>query len=318
MEPPPKPHDELERLTTLYALDVLDTLPSEPVERVVRMARRIFQVPTALVTFIDDERQWVMSGLGEPCDLDRSTSFCGYAILGPDVMTVPDAKADPRFSDNPFVAADASLRFYAGAPLTLGGRRIGTICLFDNEPRDLSEDEREILRDLASTVESELLAGYLAVVDELTGLYNRRGFVRICDQLLHLAERHGEPVTLFTLDLDGLKAVNDQHGHAAGDAVLKAAANRLRAAFRASDTIARVGGDEFNVLCYGPCDAEAVAARVGAPGLRSAQEPTVPRFSVGHVTSVAGTPRSVTALLPVADARMYADKAAHRRAAAAP
>lgn len=313
MEAAPKPPDELVRLTTLYALDILDSVPSEAIERVARMARRIFHVPFALVTFIEDERQWVMAGFGGPCDLDRSTSFCGHVLLGPDVMTVPDTTQDRRFADNPFVVSGPAFRFYAGAPVTLGTRRVGTICLLDDKPRDLSEDERELLRDLAGTVESELLAGYLAVVDELTGLYNRRGFVRILEQVLRLAERHDEPVTLFALDLDRLKAVNDEQGHAAGDALIRSGADLLRRTFRASDTIARVGGDEFNVVCYGACDPESLAARFD-----EATDPAGPRFSLGYVTAEPGAPRSVADLLVAADARMYEDKAERREAAAAP
>jgi GAF domain-containing protein len=155
VEPPPKPVDELERLAALFALDILDTAPGEAVERITRMARRIFHVPFALVTFIEDERQWVMTGLGGPCDFERSTSFCGHVLLGPELMAVSDARQDPRFADNPFVEADHGVRFYAGAPLTLGGRRVGTFCLYDDKPREFSEDDAEILKDLAASVEAE-------------------------------------------------------------------------------------------------------------------------------------------------------------------
>src|SRR5579863_5829138 len=107
----------MQRLTTLFSLDILDTAPSESIDRYTRMAKRIFRVPTALVTFIDDERQYVMSGFGAPCDLPRSTSFCGYAILGSEVMVVNDTTKDDRFADSPFVGDPPMVRFYAGAPI---------------------------------------------------------------------------------------------------------------------------------------------------------------------------------------------------------
>jgi diguanylate cyclase (GGDEF)-like protein len=131
--------------------------------------------------------------------------------------------------------------------------------------------------------------------------------------MLPLADRHGEPVTIFALDIDGLKEVNDRHGHAAGDALIAAGADLLRGTFRASDTIARVGGDEFGVLCYGSCDAEAIRDRLAAPD----DDPSSPRFSVGSATSAGGAPHELEALLAAADARMYEDKTTRRRSAVA-
>ncbi len=313
MEGARKPDDEIERLAALYALDILDSGTRESIDRVTRMARRIFNVPIALVTFIDDERQWVMSGFGSPCDLPRSTSFCGYAILSDEVMAVPDTTRDPRFADSPFVDADPSIRFYAGAPLTLGGYRVGTICVFDEKPRELSDDETELLKDLAGSVESEFASAHRAVVDELTGLYNRRGFHSAGGQLCKLAERNAVPITVFAFDIDDLKTVNDRDGHAAGDALIEGFAGRLRSTFRASDTLARMGGDEFAALVYGPCDTGVVIERLsGAAGNELEGSDAIPRFSTGWVTSEPGEATSLRALLEAADKQMYADKQARK------
>jgi diguanylate cyclase (GGDEF)-like protein len=303
--PAPKPDDEVERLTTLFSLDILDTEPSESIDRYTRMAKRIFHVSTALVTFIDDERQYVMSGFAAPCDLPRSTSFCGYAILGSDVMVVNDTTKDERFADSPFVGETPMVRFYAGAPITIGGRRVGTFCVFDDKPHEMTDDETELLKDLATSVESEFASARLAVVDELTGLYNRRGFQRAAEQLLHLADRNDEPITVFAFDIDDLKGVNDREGHAAGDLLITAAADELRATFRASDLIARVGGDEFHVFVYGACDAQAVVARLFEA--RSAGEPGS-ALSLGWASAEPGARREVGELLAAADLQMYVDK----------
>lgn len=297
MEPAPKPDDELQRLAALYALGVLDSQPDESIDRVTRMA---------LVTLIDDDRQWVMSGFGDPVDLPRSTSFCGYAILGPEVLTVSDTTKDHRFADSPFVTSDPSIRFYAGAPLSFAGQRVGTICVLDERPRELSEDDVELLKDLAGTIEAEFAHARLAVVDDLTGLYNRRGFLRAAGQLLALAQRNAAPVTVFTFDLDGLKTVNDREGHAAGDALIVDAARLLSHTFRSSDLVARVGGDEFSVLACGPCDPDAIVRRLAEVGSGG------PVLSVGWAVRDAGSEPSLPELLAEADAKMYADKASRR------
>ncbi|HEV2361151.1 MAG TPA: sensor domain-containing diguanylate cyclase [Acidimicrobiales bacterium] len=309
MEAPPKPDDEVERLAALYALDILDSEPRESLDRITRMAKRIFKVPLALVTFVDDERQWVMSGMGGPVDAERATSFCGYAILDSGVMTVNDTKLDDRFVDSPFVVSEPSLRFYAGAPLTLAGYRVGTFCLFDDHPRELTEDEMAVLVDLAGSVEADFASAQLAVVDELTGLYNRRGFNRAAEQLFKLADRNGASISVFAFDLDGLKTVNDQEGHAAGDELIVRAADLLRETFRGSDILARVGGDEFSGLVYGPCDPGAMITR-----LAEAAESGGPRISSGWATSRPGSDASLSELLAAADEGMYQDKNTRRAA----
>jgi diguanylate cyclase (GGDEF)-like protein len=115
-------------------------------------------------------------------------------------------------------------------------------------------------RELASRERVERGLKKLAMVDELTGLFNRRGFVEHAGGVLDLAGRIGRPAVLFFVDVDGLKAINDRHGHAAGDLTLAGAARILQLTFRSSDVIARIGGDEFAVLAL-------VDARDGGEGI---------------------------------------------------
>jgi diguanylate cyclase (GGDEF)-like protein len=167
-------------------------------------------------------------------------------------LVIPDTWKDARFADNPLVTDEPHIRFYAGHPIhSPSGLRVGTLCLIDSEPRHFSEEDRNALQDLASIVDQELGLLQRATIDELTGLYNRRGFFEIGNSILALCRRRGESATLIGIDLDGFKSVNDTYGHERGDQVLRIFGNLLRSHFRTSDVIARVGGDEFAVLCAG-------------------------------------------------------------------
>ncbi len=161
----------------------------------------------------------------------------------------------------------------------------------------------------------------LSLVDELTGLNNRRGFVTIAEEQLRLARRTGQGLAVAFVDLDGMKRINDSLGHEAGDQALLATAAILRSAFRISDVIARLGGDEFVVLAIG-VNAEAISKLLCR--LRetlddhNARAPTEPRlsFSVGvaHYDPATATSASVEELIAEADAAMYADKKQRRAA----
>lgn len=152
------PPDEADRLAALQALEILDTPPEERFDRVTRLAADLFEVPIALVSLIDSNRQWFKSCFGlETRQTPRSISFCGHAILSDSALVIPDAKADPRFADNPLVTAEPFIRFYAGKPVSSAdGRRMGTLCLIDRKPKQLSSGQLDRLSDLASIVEDEL------------------------------------------------------------------------------------------------------------------------------------------------------------------
>jgi len=169
METPVSPPDsdldaETIRLRTLEQYNVLDTPPSEAFDNITRLATRVFEVPIAMINFIDREHQWCLSSHGLSLEKTaRETSFCARAIEQKDVMVVPDAREDDRFADNPLVTGEPHIRFYAGAPLTApNGSRLGTICLIGDEPRSFSEKKRETLTDLAGVVMDELTLRHYA------------------------------------------------------------------------------------------------------------------------------------------------------------
>ena len=306
---------ESDRIQALHDLNVLDSPPEERFDRLTRLARALFDVPIALVSLVDSNRQWFKSNDGlESRETSREWSFCSHAIAKGEMLVVRDALNDVRFRDNPLVLEDPSIRFYAGQPIVApGGAHIGTLCIIDREPRDLSQDEQELLADMANLVEREFATLRLAMIDELTGISNRRGFKMLARQALGMCRRTKRPATLLVFDLDGFKAINDTLGHAQGDATLVSFSTEILAHFRDSDVVARLGGDEFCVLLSG-ASAGQVSGTLEKLATRFAtrnegRDPGAHvRYSVGSADYDPERHESVTDLVQDADDMMYVDK----------
>jgi len=150
----PIPDDEPRRLARLAEYDLLDSVPEPAFDRVAAVAARIFDVPTALISLVDADRQWFKARIGCPLDeTPRDIAFCAHAVAARETLVVPDATADPRFAANPLVTDEPGIRFYAGAPLmTDDGHALGTLCLIDTRPRAFDDRSRQILEGLAETV----------------------------------------------------------------------------------------------------------------------------------------------------------------------
>ena len=147
------------RLQALASLNMLDTPREERFDRLVRLTRKMFDVPTAVVSLIDEDRWWVKAeaGLDGITEVPRSQSMCTHTVDADAALVVTDPEHDHRFRDNPFVTAADGVRFYAGEPLhTPSGVAVGTLCIVDTKPRELTEAQLEILRALADFVETEL------------------------------------------------------------------------------------------------------------------------------------------------------------------
>ncbi|WP_310566740.1 sensor histidine kinase [Hydrogenophaga sp.] len=152
---PPRPEREAERLARLRDFGVLDTLPEQAFEDITALASSICGTPMALISLIDEKRQWFKSVKGmDTRETDRDMAFCAHAILQPyDMMEVPDAQQDWRFKDNPLVMGAPNIRFYAGMPITTpDGLALGTVCVADREARQLTDTHRSALQSLASLV----------------------------------------------------------------------------------------------------------------------------------------------------------------------
>ena len=154
----PLPFNERERLQELRRYAILDTPPEPAFDRITRLVAKLLNVPISIVTLVDEERQWFKSSCGVPMqETSRELSFCAHAILCNEMMVVSDLAHDKRFLDHALVKGEPHVRFYAGAPLrSAGGFNLGTLCVVDVQPRELSAGELEILGDLSAVVADEL------------------------------------------------------------------------------------------------------------------------------------------------------------------
>lgn len=250
MLPPDIPDTEDERIAELRSLLLLDSSPEERFDRITRVAKHLFDVPIALVSLVDTDRQWFKSCVGlDASETGRDVSFCGHAILGNHVFVVENALKDIRFSDNPLVLGGPEIRFYAGAPIAMpSGNKLGTLCIISNEAKEFGPDQQELLHDLSKIVINELVSQQAATLDVLTGIHNRRGFDMLATKTIANCARYGWKTTLVYFDLNRFKEINDTFGHQAGDQALIDFSELLSKIVRESDIIARLGGDEFVVM----------------------------------------------------------------------
>jgi len=152
-----KPNEE-SRLAALCSYSILDTLPEKEFDDIVRLVSAICDVPTALVSLVDADRQWFKARTGmEAEQTSRDASFCAHALGQQELFIVPDAALDERFAANPLVTGSPHIRFYAGAPLvTPEGEALGTLCAIDSKPRTLTGEQQEALMILSRQVMAQL------------------------------------------------------------------------------------------------------------------------------------------------------------------
>jgi GAF domain-containing protein len=155
---PTIPQNETERLASLRSLKLLDTPAEERFDRITRIAAKLLNIPMTQINLVDADRVWVKSSHGiDMKENPRSTSFCGHTINGNQIMEVSNAKEDERFRDNPAVTGDPFISFYAGMPIAgPTGLNVGTLCVLDKTPRVLSQEEKQLLKDLAEWAEIEI------------------------------------------------------------------------------------------------------------------------------------------------------------------
>nr|WP_255783861.1 diguanylate cyclase [Lysobacter chinensis] len=277
---------EAGRQAALDAYDVLDTAPEQAFDDIVRLAATVCGTPGALISLIDRDRQWFKARLGvDVVQTPRDEAICDHAIRIPErLLEVPDVRADRRFSRICLEVDGWPLRFYAGMPLrSPDGHALGTICVLDAVPRELSEVQRDGLQVLArqtqhllelrryANEQRRLLAEREAFTlrleearadlqrrneqlehrahhDQLTGLMNRVGLAQLRQRPEAIARLTGAPYSLMLIDVDHFKQVNDRHGHLLGDRALQAVADAVAATVRSSDIAVRYGGEEILVV----------------------------------------------------------------------
>jgi len=200
LKTPSLPHNEVNRLEFLKSLNILDSLPEQGFDDLTSLASDICKTPIAIITLVDETRQWFKSKIGlAATETPRDISFCGHAILGDDIFEIPNALDDDRFNDNPLVTGDPNIRFYAGIPLISSNKyALGTLCVIDRQARELSAEQRTALKKLANLVETLIDTRIQSMkLEEMSvALFDKTAFL---NTLLSSAD-----ASIISTDLNGL------------------------------------------------------------------------------------------------------------------
>ncbi|WP_150290731.1 sensor domain-containing diguanylate cyclase [Sphingobium estronivorans] len=314
----PKLMDEPARLAALDRYEVLDT-PREPgFDRITDLVRSVLGVPISAVSLVDEDRQWFKSLAGlDASETPRNVAFCDYTIRQRAPMVIADAREDARFCDNPLVTGDPNIRSYAGVPLeTPDGYNIGSLCAIDTVPREFDPGQIAILHNLAALVVEQLELRRIAERDHLTGALTRRAFLSEMNRAVALFERHQRPASLLLFDIDHFKQINDNHGHPVGDRVIRSIARLCAGLQRPSDSLGRLGGEEFGILLPETGEADAAkAAQRFCEAIAATEIPGTPALRVTVSFGVAearGDWSTCESWLAVADMALYEAKRSGR------
>ncbi len=329
----PRPADEAARLATLRRYQVLDSGSEPEFDLLAELAAQACDAPYAFISLVDAERVWYKAGHGRPpAERARDEDYCAWTVLEDELLHVPDLQRDPRTATMALTHQPPGYRMYCGANLVAAdGRRLGALCVLDTRSRQLSDEQQQRLKRLARLVvalmelrlrDRELKHALgtlqqLASEDALTGLLNRRALMEALQREVQRSQRFKSDLAVLMIDLDHFKQVNDRHGHAMGDAVLRGVGRALRAGLRAIDIAGRYGGEELCVLLPGTDLAGALKAAdslrraIAAAQYRDGAQLVRVTASIG-VAATPQAPADAEALLRCADASLYLAKQAGR------
>ncbi len=331
LQPIPRPDNEAKRVSTLHRYGILDTPSDAEFDFLTELAAYICEAPFSFVVLVDQDRVWVKSATGMSADFNRprDDDYCSWSILQQDGLHISDVNSDWRtVTLSPTI--ESGYRMYSGVNLHVGdGLHIGTLCVLDTRPRDLSPIQLRLLRRLGRQVMAliELRASQrelrargaaleqLARRDELTGLGNRRELTETLERELAHHTRYGGDLSVALIDVDHFKVVNDRFGHLAGDEVLRRIGHELAQERRRVDVVGRYGGEEFLIvlpqtsLQGAHVALEALRERIARLDVSDIAHPVT--VSCGIAAAGDGL-RTLQALVGAADRALYAAKAGGR------
>jgi diguanylate cyclase (GGDEF)-like protein len=244
------PTDERERLRDLERHDLHQASDDPHLERILTLARSLLHTPIALISLVEQDRQWFLARQGlEAQQTPREHAFCTHTILRDEVMVVPDALQDERFADNPLVCGEPHIRFYAGAPLVSHqGHRLGSLCVIDQEPHQPTPEQIQQLQLLAELVMREIEWRRIRHHCPVTDLPQRTLLYRVGRKEFERARTQHLPLSLLCIDLDNFRQINQRWGHPAGDQVLREVGALCHSLVADHDLVARMGDSEFALL----------------------------------------------------------------------
>jgi len=273
MKKPGQPSDEIERLELLESLNLVYSPAEERFDRITRLAQRLFNVPIALVSLVAKDKQWFKSASGlTAAETPREVSFCGHAILQEEPLIVFDAHKDPDFADNPLVTGEPYVRFYAGQPLRLQDRAIGTLCLIDHRPREFSTADIDSLQSLAAMVEEECRKPVLSepqravlaekgqngreiLVDASSKTWNKRALDELLPRELALSAQRKEQNSYIHLKVVPVTTAFEDLPQEEVETIIKEVAQRIKRSLRPYDLVARL--DDYLFAVFAPaCSTE--------------------------------------------------------------
>lgn len=331
----PRPDDDDARVAALREYDLLDTAAEQDFDFLTELAATICGVPYAFVSLVDAQRVWYKSTYGNKAAVQspRDDDYCSWSILEVSHLCIPDLTRDARTAGISLTTGAPFYKMYCGANLfSANGHCIGVLCVLDTKPGMLSARQVDLLERLSRQVmalielrakQTALAAALdrmeqLATHDELTGLLNRRALMALLQREVAHSRRLSTPLALLMIDLDHFKSINDTHGHAMGDSVLRGVGAILRERVRVSDSAGRYGGEEFCVVlpganAQGACllaDELRIAIAGAAYAAAGAQVTATASFGVAACAGAAVS--DAEQLLHQADRALYQAKAAGR------
>ena len=256
---PPDPDKEEERLAALYRYGLLDTPTEAAFDSITHVAKIALNVPIALITLIDKNRQWFKSRQGvRVLETSRDISFCARTIEGDKPLLIPNLRKDPLFTKNPLVCGFPFLRFYSGVPLrTKDGFNIGSLCILGYRSRRLKMEEITVLTELARLTMDQIELRHIADTDYLMGIATRIALLNAGKREAERARQTGQPLSVALLEIDQFKEISKKFGYIVSDEILRTLVDGCKSVLNDSNFFARVGDGRLAILFPGTSSANA-------------------------------------------------------------